>query len=60
MLQRTRWKHVKQALYMMAYGASKRKAKRVIMRGRKMTARQAASAIKWAEFTLASPMTIIK
>ncbi|AEJ81472.1 gp0.65 [Erwinia phage vB_EamP-L1] len=39
MLQRTEWKHVKQALYMMAYGASKRKAKRVIMKGRKMTAR---------------------
>ncbi|QFR42350.1 hypothetical protein [Pantoea phage vB_PagP-SK1] len=60
MLQRTRWKHVKQALYMMAYGASKRKAKRVLKRGRKVTARQAASAVKWAEFTLASPMKIIK
>ncbi|CAK6604195.1 hypothetical protein EMP27_17 [Klebsiella phage vB_KpnP_Emp27] len=51
---RTNSKHVKTALYAMAYGASKRKVKRILTRHRKMTARQAASAVKWAEFTLYS------
>lgn len=51
---RTNMKHIKTAMYTMAYGATKRQTKRIITRHRKMTARQAASAVKWAEFMLYS------
>ena len=51
---RTDMKHVKAALHLMAYGATKMYTKRILTRCRKMTARQAASAVKWAEFTLYS------
>lgn len=51
---RTNLKHVKAALYLMTYGATKRRTKRMLTGHRKMTARQAASAVKWAEFTLHS------
>lgn len=51
---RTNMKHIKTAMYAMAYGGTKRHTKRILTRHRKMTARQAASAIKWAEFTLYS------
>lgn len=54
MSPRTNTKHIKTALYAMAYGATKRKTKRILTRNRKMAARQAASAVKWAEFTLYS------
>lgn len=54
MLQRTNMKHIKTALYAMAYGATKRQTKRILTRHRKMTARQAASAVKWARLTLLS------
>lgn len=54
MLLRTNMKHIKTAMYAMAYGATKRRAKRILTRHRKMTARQAASAVKWAEFMLHS------
>ena len=51
---RTNSKHIRTALHMMAYGASKRKTKRILTRNRKMAARQVASAVKLAEFTLYS------
>ena len=50
----TNMKHVKSALHVMAYGGTKLYTKRLLTRCRKMTARQAASAVKWAEFTLYS------
>ena len=51
---RTNMKHIKTAMYAMAYGATKRHTKRILTRHRKMTARQAASAVKQAEFELYS------
>ena len=51
---RTDTKHIRAALHVMAYGATKVYTKRILTRCRKMTARQAASAVKWAEFTLCS------
>lgn len=54
MSQRTKMKHIKMALYAMAYGATGRKTKRILTKHRKMTARQAAGAVKWARLTLLS------
>lgn len=47
-------KHIRTALHVMAYGASDVYTKRLLTRCRKMTARQAAVAVKWARITLLS------
>ncbi|CAF0682964.1 hypothetical protein JJAMBB_00004 [Klebsiella phage TUN1] len=54
MSQRTDLKHIRAALHVMAYGASEALTKRILTNRRKMTARQAAAAIKWARLTLLS------
>ncbi|UXD79286.1 hypothetical protein GJJPMMHO_00060 [Klebsiella phage 150009] len=54
MSQRIDMKHIRTALYAMAYGASDVYTKRLLTRRRKMTARQAAVAVKWARLTLLS------
>lgn len=47
-------RHIRAAQMVMAYGASDETAKRILTRRRKMTARQAAVAVKWARLTLLS------
>lgn len=47
MSQRIDMKHIRTALHVMAYGASDVYTKRLLTRCRKMTARQAAVAVKW-------------
>ncbi|WWT40757.1 hypothetical protein [Klebsiella phage 175003] len=54
MSQRTDLKHIRAALHVMAYGASDELTKRILTKHRKMTARQAAGAVKWARLTLLS------
>lgn len=51
---RTDTKQVRAAQLVMAYGASDAQTKRILMNRRKMTARQAAAAVKWARLTLLS------
>lgn len=54
MSQRIDMKHIRTALHVMTYGASDVYTKRLLTRCRKMTARQAAVAVKWARLTLLS------
>lgn len=54
MSQRTDMKHIRAALHVMAYGASVALTKRILTKHRRMTARQAAGAVKWARLTLLS------
>lgn len=54
MSQRIDIRHIRAAQMVMAYGASDKTAKRILTKHRKMTARQAAVAVKWARLTLLS------
>lgn len=54
MLQRIDMKQIRAAQLVMAYGASDKTTKRILTKHRKMTARQAAAAVKWARLTLLS------
>lgn len=54
MLLRIDTRHIRAAQLVMAYGASDVLTKRILMEHRKMTARQAAVAVKWARLTLLS------
>lgn len=54
MSQRIDVRHIRAAQMVMVYGASDKTAKRILMRRRKMTARQAAVAVKWARLILLS------
>lgn len=47
-------RHIRAAQLVMAYGASDALTKRILTKHRKMTARQAACAVKWARLTLLS------
>ncbi|AUV61468.1 hypothetical protein HOS61_gp03 [Klebsiella phage SH-Kp 152410] len=63
-LRQTKWgysmslridtRHIRAAQLAMAYGASDALTKRILTKHRKMTARQAACAVKWARLTLLS------
>ena len=54
MSQHTDMRHIRAALHVMAYGASDALTKRILTKHRKMNARQAAAAAKWARLTLLS------
>lgn len=54
MSQRIDMKQIRAAQLVMAYGASDKTTKRILTKHRKMTARQAAVAVKWARLTLLS------
>lgn len=54
MSQRIDIRHIRTAQMVMAYGTSDALTKRILTKHRKMTARQAAVAVKWARLTLLS------
>ncbi|QEG09951.1 hypothetical protein KMI2_21 [Klebsiella phage KMI2] len=54
MSQRIDMKQIRAAQLVMAYGASGKTTKRILTKHHKMTARQAAAAVKWARLTLLS------
>nr|CAK6603795.1 unknown function [Klebsiella phage vB_Kpn_K43PH164C1] len=54
MSQRIDIRHIRTAQMAMAYGTSDALTKRILTKHRKMTARQAAGAVKWARLTLLS------
>lgn len=54
MSQRIDTRYIRAAQMVMAYGASDALTKRILTKHRKMTARQAAGAVKWARLTLLS------
>ncbi|QOV06798.1 hypothetical protein RCIP0028_00008 [Klebsiella phage RCIP0028] len=47
-------RHIRAAQVVMAYGTSDALTKRILTKHRRMTARQAAGAVKWARLTLLS------
>lgn len=47
-------RHIRAAQRVMAYGTSDAQTKRILTNHRKMAARQAAAAVKWARLTLLS------
>lgn len=54
MQERIDLKNIRAAQLVMAYGASDALTKRTLTKHRKMTARQAAAAVKWARLTMLS------